>query len=225
MLRKLPSEIHALEVRISDIEADMKTAAKAPAWDGEGKPLPFEVDGMTMETAVQCGERLLATLHTIPYHKEAIIGHFRGLDITGSCHEDVFHPGDTIRELCLAGRRSYPVEYGDSAEGLIRRLNYMVESRFADLLENCKDNLEKLQMSFAAAQIEQNKPFEQEGLLKAKEARLAEVTELLDLDRADDEKSTPSAEDRPRPLDDMISHAAARLEPAANSEYARSERI
>lgn len=226
MLRKLPSEIHALEVRISDIEADMQTAAKAPARDGEGKLLPFEVEGMTMETAVQCGERLLATLHTIPYNKEAIIGHFRGLDITGSCHEDVFHPGDTIRELCLAGCRSYPVEYGDSAEGLLRRLNNMVESRFADLLENCKDNLEKLQMSLAAAQKEQNKPFEQEGLLKAKEARLAEVTELLDLDRADAEKSTPSVEDRPRPLDDMITHATARTgSVVSSSEYARSERI
>jgi hypothetical protein len=184
ILVNFPKMITATEERLSGLRADQITA---------GEHLPKDADTFTMEIAgkvydskKEAGLAIIAACSGLKaIQKEGEIGHYAGFSM--SVRFDAFR---NQFELTLRGKSSYTVEIGTDGLGNITRINHALEN-IPGQIAKATERLAMLHGQLETAKIEIERPFAQDGELKAMEARLSELNALLNMDAGQD---SPEAE-------------------------------
>ena len=180
-LDRLPQSISSLEIRGEKIEKDIALLSRT-----EGQDFRITIDGTVFSDRVKAGERLLALAKAIEWatwdeHPEAI-GEYRGLKLH-------LRPGffaDSY-DMILKGAHEYKGELGESAIGVITRIENLSE-RLPRFRENAGNELDELRRQLAAAKESLGKPFTYEDELQRLTARQAEINAHLEFKELKDQE-------------------------------------
>lgn len=154
LLKYFPAEIEKQQGFIKGFENDIQTVAKHPLPE-EGFIGMKLKDRMFTEKA-DAGEAIIALCKTFKSTEPMNIGTYRGFEM--ELTYDSFYQHFNIT---LKGDMSHRVELGDSALGIITRLDNAL-SAIPTRLQKASDQLENLHNQQEAAKVEVDKPFPQE---------------------------------------------------------------
>ncbi len=153
-----------------DVELFRKNAGKEDTFP------PMTIHGITYVKRSEAAKAFWEMCRAAPSDTPAQVGHWRGFEL-----EVRFDPFTREIRATLVGAERHSVALGSDPGGNLTRL----ENR----LENLSEDLHKLEMQLADTQRqmenareEVQRPFPQEEELHEKEARLAELNALLNLD-------------------------------------------
>ena len=126
------------------------------------------------------GQALMDMIKSVPISENRVtIGSIAGMDIC--VYRNVGTLSSNTIMLCVQGILSHPVEAGSDPNGNITRLLNMLDNMPARLQEEEKQ-LDNLYTQLESAREELQRPFEKGRELQEKQARLAELDELINLD-------------------------------------------
>ena len=177
LLKQFPARIENQKGIIERQERDLETAADHPASKEEFPGM--EIGGIRYEKRDEAGEAILAQCR---FHVgEQEIGSYRGfgMDLSYNAFAANF-------QMKLCGAYSYDVTLGQDARGNITRIDNVIGHIEKDL-EWSRQALEDLYTQQKQTKEELSKPFPQQEELAQKEARLAELDAVLNMDSANDE--------------------------------------
>ena len=192
LLTKFPADIQETNAHIAGLKADAQLAAAHP--QGKEKFCGMTIKGVTFDEKKNAGERLVLACSELPNAEEKVIGSYRGFEL--SLRFDTYR---SEYQALLKGQRKYTVPLGTDPLGNIIRLDNSLNS-FPERITAAENELDTLHQQQAAAQIEVEKPFQQEEELAEKSARLVELNAQLDVDEKshDPEQDEEEQEDEPR---------------------------
>ena len=174
LLTKFPADIQETNAYIAGVKADAQLADAHP--QGKEEFCGMTIKGVTYDEKKTAGERLVLACSELPNAEEKVIGSYRGFEL--SLRFDTFR---SEYQAILKGQRRYTVPLGTDPLGNIIRLDNSLNN-FPERINSAENELATLHQQQAAAQIEVEKPFPQEGELTEKSARLAELNAQLDVD-------------------------------------------
>ena len=192
LLTKFPADIQETNAHIAGLKADAQLAAAHP--QGKEEFCGMTIKGVTFDEKKNAGERLVLACSELPNAEEKVIGSYRGFEL--SLRFDTYR---SEYQALLKGQRKYTVPLGTDPLGNIIRLDNSLNS-FPERITAAENELDTLHQQQAAAQIEVEKPFQQEEELAEKSARLVELNAQLDVDEKshDPEQDEEEQEDEPR---------------------------
>ncbi len=188
LLKEYPREVSAKEERIAGYEADIQRAKENTFEDDKGFS-PMTVMGQQITVKADAGKAILEICKKITSPDPRPLGEYRGFKM------DIGF--DTIGHeffVYLKGTLSHKVSLGQDANGIITRLDNMIES-FSVKLENCRDQLAELHKQIENAKAEVEAPFPREEELEAKMKRLDELNSELDMDKRENDLVDEEKED------------------------------
>ena len=192
LLTKFPADIQETNAHIAGLKADAQLAAAHP--QGKEEFYGMTIKGVAYDEKKTAGERLVLACSELPNAEEKVIGSYRGFEL--SLRFDTYR---SEYQALLKGQRKYTVPLGTDPLGNIIRLDNSLNS-FPERITAAENELDTLHQQQAAAQIEVEKPFQQEEELAEKSARLVELNAQLDVDEKshDPEQDEEEQEDEPR---------------------------
>lgn len=179
IIKYFPEQIAAKEAVLAALQAD-KAAAENNRQPKEGF-IGMEIDGAVYHEKDKAGAALLEKAKSYVNLEAAKIGSYRGFNMYLS--REGFQQNLT---LILKGALEHKVELGVDIRGNLIRIDNalgQIDKRIAEI-ENTLDNLHQ---QVEAAKIEVCKPFEFEGELVQKNARLIELDMELNMDMQSEE--------------------------------------
>ncbi len=173
VLLEYPREIKRLEQSIQGLESDaaLRDAHPSPEKGFAG----MEVLGRRYTEREAAGAALLEACRAARYTENMELGSYRGFGIAAEW--DAF---SQETRLILRGKGSYYLDMGESAGGMITRLENRLDNISRDL-DNKRHRLEAARQDLENDRAELGRPFPQEGELEEKSRRLRELALLLDL--------------------------------------------
>ena len=179
IIKYFPEQIAAKEAVLAALQAD-KAVAENNRQPKDGF-IGMEIDGAVYHEKDKAGAALLEKAKSYVNLEAAKIGSYRGFNMYLS--REGFQQNLT---LTLKGALEHKVELGGDIRGNLIRIDNalgQIDKRIADI-ENTLDNLHQ---QVEAAKIEVGKPFEFEGELAQKNARLIELDMELNMDMQSEE--------------------------------------
>ena len=176
--RRFPEKIETLTQQIAAYEKDIETVKLAPPAADEHIS-PMQVGGVTYTKKADAGKAILAACKQFEGLGTQPLGSYRNFEMSLSLRF-----GDY--SVTLKNHQTYTVTLGTDVFGNIQRLDNLIDS-LPQKLEACRAELQKTAEQLESAKEELKKEFPKEAELKEKSARLAELTLLLKLDKADRE--------------------------------------
>lgn len=220
-LSVLPQEIQGLKDRISSLKQDLDLVASKPSRTSEGKLIPASVKGITFEKQEDTGNALLNAVKKFPVQDEWMpLGSLRGFQIQGRVES--FGPSNVRKmHLSISGKCRYAIEVSgsNSGQGIMIRLNNILDSTIKDRLDSSRKKLAACESDLVSTQAQYGKPFADEAVLQEKKARLAQLDEELNLESQENKDNQQSAESvevevvkpaaaaQKRPLSEIIASA------------------
>ena len=192
LAKAYPQKVAALAERIADCEADAETARANPP--AEKSSFSMVVGGTAYADKAEAGRAILDFGKTLASSKMAPLGSYRGFAL-----EIGFDAMSRKFEVEIVGALRYRAELGTDETGAITRIDNAIE-RIPGELEAAKQALDDTEKQIENAKAEVAKPFAHEDMLRNKSKRLAELDELLNMDKAeapqlcDEEKSAERKE-------------------------------
>lgn len=180
LARKYPKQIAETEERIKGYESDIETA-ETNTFPNEKGFSPMDIFGETISEKADAGRKILEICKKITTPEPRPLGNYRGFKT-----ELGFDTMEREFFINLIGKLTHKVKLGDDANGIITRMDNMIES-FKVKKVNCKDRLKELHVQVENAKAEIEKPFPDEELLREKSKRLDELNTELNLDHAENE--------------------------------------
>ena len=181
--RNFPSQISAVNERIDNLTADMERAKPILAQDKDH--FSMVVSGRTYTERKEAGAALiLACTGTKELQREIPVGDYQGFKLLAS-----YNVFANQYELNIRGQGSYTIEMGRDPLGNITRINNLLES-LGNRLEDAARKRDTLLEQLEIARREVVRPFPQEQELAEKQARLAELNVLLNMDERRSEAAT-----------------------------------
>ena len=171
VLKHFPEQIQQAQGFISGLTDDIQTLSQHPRPE-EGFA-GMEIQGMTYTEKAEAATALLDAVQDVTDTEPVIIGSYRGFILS------IRSTGFTHR-LSLKGAVAYQVELGTDARGNLIRLDNALD-KLPERLEDHKTTLDNLLQQQEAAKAEIGKPFQYEGELRVKSARLAELDAELNI--------------------------------------------
>ena len=172
-----PAQVAGLRDRIARCGRDVELLRQSAV--PEGTFPPMVVFGKPYARRNEAAKAFWEACRAAPGDEPARVGSWRGFEL-----EVQFEPFTREVQAALVGAERYNVALGSDPGGNLTRM----ENR----LENIPEELCKLEMQLSDTQrqiedthAEVQRPFPQEEELRAKEARLAELNALLNLDEKD----------------------------------------
>ena len=182
LIKEYPKAIAEMEERIAGYVADMETAETNTHPNSEEKNFsPMTVQGKKIAVKADAGKAILMICKQKTSPDPAPIGEYRGFRM-----ELGFDQFDKEFFIYLRGKLSHRVLLGQDANGIVTRLDNMIES-FGTKKQNCLDQLSELHKQVENAKAEATAPFADEEILQSKSRRLDELNAELNLDRAENE--------------------------------------
>ena len=182
LLTHFPTRIGAANAHIAGFKADMERL-EVNTHVGEEGISPMTIGGKTYTDRGEAGAALLEVCKGTQSTDAVKIGDYRGFDMLISF--DTFTKGF---KLDMKGAMTHTADLGSDAYGNITRINNAFE-KIPGRLRSAEAQLQTLHEQVENAKIEVEKPFEFEGALAEKSARLVELDAELDLGNVD----TPDA--------------------------------
>ena len=136
---------------------------------------------VTHTAKADAGKAILELCKHITNPDPRRIGSYRGFDM-----ELGFDVANHEFFIILKGTLTHRVPLGQDANGIITRLDNMLES-FPIKLQNCKDQLVELHKQIENAKAEVAAPFSREAELSEKVKRLDELNSELNMDKRESE--------------------------------------
>ena len=124
----------------------------------------------------EAGKAILNACKDASHGQSISFGSYRGLNASVQ-----FDSLANKFRLTLHGAVSHVMDVGNDARGNITRLDNLIEN-IPKRMEAVQARLDTTKQQMAAAKQELGKPFPQEGELKTKSARLAELDSELNMD-------------------------------------------
>ena len=181
--RNFPAQISAVSERIDNLTADMERAKPILAQDKDH--FSMVVSGKTYTERKEAGAALiLACTGTKELQREIPVGDYQGFRLMAS-----YNMFANQYELNIRGQGSYTIEMGRDPLGNITRINNLLES-LGSRLEDAARKRDTLLEQLEIARREVVRPFPQEQELAEKQARLAELNVLLNMDERRSEAAT-----------------------------------
>lgn len=174
LLKYFPEEIEKQRNLIKGLEADMKTLAAQPNFDGNF--IGMEVQGDVITDKESAGTALLDICKEIKSSDPVWVGSYRGFKMFAS-----FDSFKREYMLHLKGRITHQAILGNDPRGNLIRINNALED-MPKRLQAMRMQLDNLQQQQAAAREEAEKAFPQEAELAEKSLRLTELDIALNID-------------------------------------------
>lgn len=180
ILKEYPSEIARLTSRIVGLKVDIVTAKAHPKTVAD-EFTGMVVNGVEYVDKAKAGEAIINVCKTLPDSQTYPLGEYRGFQM-----EVFYEPFSHQHRVNIRGAISHQGILGTDAIGNITRIDNVIDgleemlTKTEGLLDNAKKQLE-----ISKEQLE--KPFAKEDELKQKEARLAELNALLNVDKRENE--------------------------------------
>jgi hypothetical protein len=179
ILKYYPQQIKFLDERSAKYATDVATALSCRPADKEH--FSMTVGDVTYTGKKEAGEAILASAQRIARPEAVPLGSYAGF-VTGIAFDRVSREHRCI----LIGRLHHTVALGADALGNITRIDNALDG----LQKNYEQTLERLadmRQQLENAKAEAGRPFEKEGELVSKTARLAELDALLNMGERDSE--------------------------------------
>lgn len=178
IIKFYPQEIARRSDVIAGLKSDMERVAEHP------KPSDETFVGMTVKGAfcsekADAGNAILEACKAMTNPDPIPLGEYRGFTM-----ELYFEAREY--KVRLKGELGYPVTLGTDTFGNITRLDNALEG-LPKRLEMNEMELDNLKKQFETAKVDVERPFPQEGELKAKTDRLNELNALLNVDKRENE--------------------------------------
>ena len=180
ILKELPQKIASYEQYIAGNIADIERLAEHTHPNEDGFS-PMEIGGTVYTDKKEAGSAILAACRAMTSPEPAPLGKYRGFDMALS-----FGCFNKAYQITLKGTLTYFTDLGTDVFGNIQRLDNLLGGIERSLTEH-RQKMENTKVQLANAKEEMEKPFAQEGELKAKSARLEELNILLNLDKQENE--------------------------------------
>lgn len=199
LAKTFPFEINRLTEKLQSIKKDSQFIKDNPLLENEFKPMTLR--GVIYTEKVDAGQAILEVCKSKTNTDLEHIGNYRGFDM-----ELEYNRFDKLFKLRLKKDFYYYVELGNDAHGNIQRIDNCL-ARIADMIEPTINQLENYKTQVKNAEVEVQKQFPQEELLKEKLERLNELNAKLNInnneheifaDDKDDEKSQSCKNERER---------------------------
>ena len=190
LIRNIPLDQKTISDRLAGLEEDYAFISSQPSRTEKGEMHPAEVKGVTYENQAEAGNAIFAAMNKLPERdKWFCIGHLRGMRILAMQAYN-----KSYVNLSIAGKRNYGVTYGVDGQGLMVRLNNILDNGIQKSIAECKKELARLDRDLASAQAEYGKPSPNAEILKAKRARLSQLERELNLDNLEKAKAVEAAD-------------------------------
>ena len=178
IIKFYPQEIARRADVIAGLKTDIERVAEHP------KPSDETFIGMTVKGAfysekADAGNAILEACKAMTNPDPIPLGEYRGFTM-----ELYFEAREY--KVRLKGELGYPVTLGTDTFGNITRLDNALEG-LPKRLEMNEMELDNLKKQFETAKVDVERPFPQEGELKAKTDRLNELNALLNVDKRENE--------------------------------------
>lgn len=178
IIKFYPQEIARRADVIAGLKTDIERVAEHP------KPSDETFIGMTVKDAfysekADAGNAILEVCKAMTNPDPIPLGEYRGFTM-----ELYFEAREY--KVRLKGELGYPVTLGTDTFGNITRLDNALEG-LPKRLEMNEMELDNLKKQFETAKVDVERPFPQEGELKAKTDRLNELNALLNVDKRENE--------------------------------------
>ena len=178
IIKFYPQEIARRADVIAGLKTDIERVAEHP------KPSDETFIGMTVKGAfysekADAGNAILEACKAMTNPEPIPLGEYRGFTM-----ELYFEAREY--KVRLKGELGYPVTLGTDTFGNITRLDNALEG-LPKRLEMNEMELDNLKKQFETAKVDVERPFPQEGELKAKTDRLNELNALLNVDKRENE--------------------------------------
>ncbi|MBQ9361105.1 MAG: DEAD/DEAH box helicase family protein [Lachnospiraceae bacterium] len=190
--RNYPRQIKALGELIEGYRQDVaKYRANKPA---DKEAFVMTVNGTAYQERAEAGAALIRTCAGMGKSDTPTpVGEYLGMrmDISFNSFERTF-------VLKLIGSVTHNVSLGNDASGNITRINNVLDN-MARVLDENVEKLRNVEVQLETAKAEVDRPFPQENELKAKQARLAELNSMLDMDLKGDEAEKKAEQESEKP--------------------------
>ena len=187
LTRFYPEQLRQQEDYIAGFKADIQTlsAHPVPQEDFVG----IELLGKTYMDKLAAGETLLALCRIAPHDHDTTVGHYRGLSVMLS-----YDSFNAQFQLLLRGEMTHIVNLGTDERGNLLRIENALNN-IPMRMQKAQEQVDSLHQQIEAAKLEIAQPFPQEQELTEKNARLAELDALLNMDSpaSTEEKSEKSS--------------------------------
>ena len=180
VLIEFPKEIAKYENRIIGLKKDIEIAKKHPKTVAD-EFVGMVVNGVEYVEKAKAGEAIINVCKTLPDSQTYPLGEYRGFTM------DVYYePFSHQHRVHIRGAISHQGILGTDALGNITRIDNVIDG-LEDMLSKTEALLENTKKQLANAKEQLEKPFAKEDELKQKEARLAELNALLNVDKRENE--------------------------------------
>ena len=187
LTRFYPEQLRQQEDYIAGFKADMQTLSDHPVPQEDF--VGIELLGKAYADKSAAGETLLALCKTAPHDHDIAIGHYRGLSVMLS-----YDSFNAQFQLLLRGEMTHIVNLGTDERGNLLRIENALNN-IPMRMQKAQEQVDSLHQQIEAAKLEIAQPFPQEQELTEKNARLAELDALLNMDSpaSTEEKSEKSS--------------------------------
>jgi hypothetical protein len=198
VLIDFPKEIAQYENRIIGLKKDIETAKQHPKTVAD-EFVGMTVNGVEYAEKAKAGEAIINVCKTLPDSQTYPLGEYRGFAM-----EVYYEPFSHQHRVHIRGAISHQGILGTDALGNITRIDNVIDG-LEDMLSKTEALLENTKKQLANAKEQLEKPFAKEDELKQKEARLAELNALLNVDKRENEivDETPDEDSQTPSLSDI----------------------
>lgn len=192
LLKHIPDEMADTKARVSALEMDCATLNAHSSADSD--KFSITIDQVQYTNREIAGEAILQFGKGHAGMKEAPLGSYKGFTLYYS-RPSLFEKAT----LSVNGAMRYPVELGESPQGITVRIDNMLRS-IPQRLEKARSTMADFEQQIVEIKAAIGKPFPQENELSEKEKRLVELTAKLRDDQQPTEiaDNTPPAQSPPR---------------------------
>ena len=187
LTRFYPEQLRQQEDYIAGFKADIQTLSAHPVPQEDFVGIEFL--GKTYMDKLAAGGTLLALCRTAPHDHDTTVGHYRGLSVMLS-----YDSFNAQFQLLLRGEMTHIVNLGTDERGNLLRIENALNN-IPMRMQKAQEQVDSLHQQIEAAKLEIAQPFPQEQELTEKNARLAELDALLNMDSpaSTEEKSEKSS--------------------------------
>lgn len=180
IIRDFPQRIAATEQRIDALKIEISFLAESTHPNADGF-CAMEIRGVVYTDKKEAGTALLAACKAMTSPDAVQLGQYRGFMMELSFDSTTREFKVNLKHLIR-----HTVSLGSDIFGNIQRLDNALAA-LPDQLTACISQLENTKVQLENAKAEVARPFPKEEELTAKNARLAELNALLDMNHADNE--------------------------------------
>lgn len=185
LLKHIPDEMADTEARISALETDYATLKAHSPTDSD--KFSITIDQVQHTNREAAGEAILQFANSHVSLDETPLGSYKGFSLYCT-RPKFFEKGN----LFIVGAMRYPVELGESPQGITVRIDNILRS-IPKRLESARSKMEGFEQQIEEIKAAIGKPFPQEKELSEREKRLVELTAKL----RDDHQPTEIADNTP----------------------------